>query len=350
MPHERSKAIFTNLILSAFKFFERSIDTFDAEVDASIIHFATALELTLKAQLALEHWAFIFNEMKNINLKELESGTLTSVKASELMKRINALLPNEIKGHELKAYESVFSHRNRVLHYVHEGLFQKDEILSIKKTFLTAWHYLHQRLENRLFEHLAQKQRIGLIPLFNKMSEKEGIWSVIYAESKELLENLKTDETLIRKCKRCGQDSLVRKEESTNSNMFKEISELCVVCRYSEQINSYKCQKCQTYTDLSSEEVCCQKCGNKILCASNHAHIEICEHSYEPIYCGICGNDNLYYLEDKYYCNSCGELSDKDWWTCAYCNTSQTGDVIDDSYISGCIACNGKLGNLSDKD
>lgn len=347
--NEISIALFERLTDSAIKFFGRSISTFDAEIDASIIHFATALELILKAQLAREHWAFIFDEMGSINMESLNSGRFTSVPASDLVKRINSILAFEIKEQESSSYKDVFKHRNKVIHYIHGELSNEDECKKIKLTFLSSWYYLHRRL-NEKFIHdfdLKKKRKIGVI--FDKMSEKEGFWDVVYADKQPLIKAKKEKGYRIRQCVRCKKKSVLTTEEGRSCGIFLDISLNCVVCGLRDTFVACKCPNCDKYVELNSDDVFCKSCGHEIVGENRLATIEICDHDYEDIGCGDCGSEKIYAINGSYYCASCLETHD-DYFSCDYCGALQTGEIPEDCFLDGCQFCDGKMGELASKD
>ena len=237
MIHEISGALFEGLTDSALKFFERAILSFDKEIDASIVHFSTALELILKAQLAHEHWAFIFNEMNQIDVNSLQSGKFSSVQASDLVKRVNAVIatmPPEIGKQEEESYQTVFNHRNQIVHYINGSLLNDAKCKKIKLIFLTAWYYLHKRLTSKMYMHFDTQKRSRLALIFRGMAEKEGFWGIVYNDKKLLIDEQKKNGFRVNKCGVCQQRSLIIKETNRVCGNFSDISTHCLVCGLNE--------------------------------------------------------------------------------------------------------------------
>lgn len=348
---ETSQVVFTNLLQSAVIFFERAIATFDDEIDASIVHFATSLELTLKAQLALEHWAFIFNEMKDIDLGKLDSGRFSSIRASSLVHRINMLRPSEIGEKENNAYNKVFEDRNKVVHYVHSELTHTDEINKIKITFLNAWYYLHYRIEHRLLAYITTTQRDSLYKIFKKMSEKEGFWSVIYDNKKENINKYKDEDGTVLMCPRCSQRSLVRSgEEDTDIEAFSMVWEKCFVCKYSDEFYVYQCPNCSTKVDIrhGRNEVFCPNCTEVIIGENSRTGWQDDDLHQGPVYCESCG-ENTFLLSGGYYCSNCQSIN-QSFWICDICSTAQTGSPSSDYAPFGCPTCKGRLESIGARD
>lgn len=352
MNHEISNNLFEGLTSSAFNFFDRAIRTFDEEIDASIVHFATALELILKAQLVREHWAFIFNEIRQIDANSLQSGKFISIQASDLVKRINAVIatmPSEIGTQEEESYQAVFDHRNQVVHYINGSLLNKIECKKTKSIFLTAWYYLHKRLKNKLSIHFTVQSKNYLNTIFASMTEKEGFWGIVYNDKKALIDEQKSKGHRINKCDVCHQKSLLFTEVDRECGGFSDVSTHCIVCGTKEQYVACKCPQCGKFVALNSEEVACKSCGYEVISSKKSAIIEICDHHFEAINCGECGSERVHMINNSYYCANCLETYD-DYFDCGYCQTIQTGSFPEDSFLSGCQFCGGKLGDLASKE
>ena len=104
MPKEKAKQkqggrssdprdeIFRNLTESAFEFLERAIREFRDSPKFSTIHFATAVELFLKARLMREHWSLTVEKIDDVALTQFRQGKFKSVSPSAAIARLRSIV------------------------------------------------------------------------------------------------------------------------------------------------------------------------------------------------------------------------------------------------------------------
>jgi len=70
---------------SAFDFLEKSVDELEKHPKYSVIHFATAVELLLKARLMREHWTLVVERASDAVLKDFLDGKLRTISQSDAL-------------------------------------------------------------------------------------------------------------------------------------------------------------------------------------------------------------------------------------------------------------------------
>lgn len=144
MPtREQLQEVFAALVGNGLDFFERSAQELDKEQKFSIAHFATGLELLLKARLFHEHWTLIAIEPHRCAWTSVKDGTVRTLQASDLCAVLTTTTGTALT-HESRAFKAIFEHRNRVLHWAP----QNDLAATVAEQCL-AWHYLRALLTSR---------------------------------------------------------------------------------------------------------------------------------------------------------------------------------------------------------
>lgn len=77
-----------NLTQSAFDFLERSVEDIKDHPKYAVIHFATAVELLLKARLMNEHWSLAVEHVSKAEINEFLQGRCKTVSPAEAVKRL----------------------------------------------------------------------------------------------------------------------------------------------------------------------------------------------------------------------------------------------------------------------
>jgi len=134
-----SQAIFEN----AIDFLEKSLEEFKDSPKYSILHFAIAIEILLKARLSLEHWSLVV--LKNPNKSNYLKGNFVSVNLDEAVRRLRDIAGENITDLELKSFKKLSAHRNKVIHFYHTEMSndRKSEALQkIIKEQCECWYHI----------------------------------------------------------------------------------------------------------------------------------------------------------------------------------------------------------------
>lgn len=342
-----SEKVFGELFDSAMKFFDRAIDTFESEIDVSIVHFAISLELVIKSLLVLEHWAFIFENPGKAAISALRDGSLKSVQFKESMERIKCLTPSALQKEEISAYENVSKHRNMIVHYTHSGLSKKSTTDEIKISILTAWYYLHTLLDTKISPRLDASKKELVEKLFKKMRKIEHYWDAVFLTKESIIKGMADGGEIIGVCALCRQNAACISTIPGDHFVFE--NRKCVVCNHQRTSLQAKCSNCGEIYDLNVDDAVCPEC-EKHYFDDFEIYSITDDHYSEPVYCSYCQEKKVYRIEDDLFmCGECYEWGES-IYTCEYCNTTYLGDEIEDTFLLGCSFCDGRMADLMAKD
>jgi hypothetical protein len=121
-PRKADDAIFDEIVLNAIDFTNRSVKELKRSPKYSMIHFAAAVELFLKARLLREHWSLVVSRPELASLQDFRSGKFHSVSVEEAIRRLRNVANETISDRAEKAFRAVADHRNRLIHFFHPTL------------------------------------------------------------------------------------------------------------------------------------------------------------------------------------------------------------------------------------
>lgn len=342
-----SGKVFDELFDSSIKFFNRAIDSFESEIDVSIVHFAISLELMLKSILVQEHWAFIFENPGRASLSALADGSLKSVQFSEAIERINCLAPNTIKSDEIEAYIEVSNHRNKIVHYTHKHLSNKKKIETIKISILKAWYYLHDLIDKKISPYFSEEQKKEIKKIYIKMRRVENYWKAVFTTKEHIIKKMIEGGKKIRTCALCKQNSAIISTSSDRSFVLE--NRKCIVCEHRRTELLVYCDKCNEVFNINNENAICPKCGTQYF-DNKKVYVDY-EDDYFPsqALCADCKEEKVYQIGEQFICSECYNCGDE-LYTCEYCNTTYLGDESEDSFLNGCEFCDGRIAELMERD
>jgi hypothetical protein len=335
---EQLEEVFTALGTNGFDFFVRSARELAKEQKFSIAHFATGLELLLKAALFHEHWTLIATEPHKCVWTGVKDGTIRTISASDLCAAINATIGTPLK-HEKTAFESVFKHRNRVLHWAPNG----DLAATVAEQCL-AWHHLRALLEGpwrKPFEPF--QERIDEVEKLLRANRE--YLQVRFDQHKDKLQGMKEAGRLVI-CPMCGFRAGVAEDRAVQVVSFE-----CLVCGYTASAARVACDKLYALDELPIGDCECGETHDReqLLDALDPMPVMSPKEmsTYEPDR-GYCG-ESLEVVStvapngDEFVCVACGarfELEDST--SCKWCNERWFGWDSEGSYLSGCEHCDGR--------
>lgn len=328
---EQLDEVFNALVTNGFDFFVRSAQELENEQKFSIAHFATGLELLLKASLFHEHWTLISTEPHKCAWTSVKDGTVRTIQASDLCAAITSTTGTPLRN-EQKSFESVFRHRNRVLHWT-----PNDDLAATVAEQCLAWHYLRALLTGpwkEAFEPFTPRIE-GVEQL---LRNHRTYLKVIYDQCSARLTGMGQVGRLLT-CPICSFRAGVAEDYDVLILPFE-----CLVCGYMASAARVKCGELYALDDLPSEG--CQ-------CGDTHDQQELIEVSgasgsgddSELGYCGDCMEWEKTVILDgmSYACVSCGARFDIHHLTsCERCNEPWFGWDSTLSYYTGCEQCEGQ--------
>lgn len=339
---EQLDEVFTALVTNGFDFFVRSAHELAKDQKFSIAHFATGVELLLKAVLFHEHWTLIATEPHNCAWTGVKDGTVRTIQASDLCAAITSTTGTSL-NHEKTAFESVFRHRNRVLHWAPNG----DLAATVAEQCL-AWHHLRTLLTGPWKESFEPfKARIDEVEKLLRAHRQ--YLQVRFDQYEKKLEGMAKAGRLLT-CPTCSFRAGVADEGRKRVLYFE-----CLVCGYLASAARVACGALYALDDLPI---------SNCACSESHDHKQLLDvlnpipilspkemSTYEPdrSYCGEC-----FYWEvsvardgDDYVCVECGaRFEPSDSTQCECCGESWFGWDSVGSALLGCDSCGGRdMGN-----
>lgn len=328
---EQLQEVFTSLVTNGLDFFVRSAHELAKEQKFSIAHFSTGLELLLKARLFHEHWTLIAIQPHECAWTSVKDGTVRTLQASDLCAAVTTTTGTPL-NHEKAAFEAIFKHRNRVLHWAPSG----DLAATVAEQCL-AWHHLRALLTGawrKAFD--AFEKRIEEVE--KHLRAHRSYLQVRYDQHKKKLDGMKKAGRLLS-CSTCGFDAGVADKGTERILAFE-----CLVCGYTASAARVSCEALFALDDLPVEECAC---GEK------HDRAEIIDELdvFDPkdgsdrSYCGECLDSEETVVQDgaSYVCVGCGVRFDAaDSANCEWCNERWFGWDNEGSYLTGCEHCDGR--------
>lgn len=331
--------IFDSLTRNAFDFLERGIAEFDKSPKYSVIHFCAAVEMLLKARLMKEHWSLIVSKHDQANLAKFMGGDFISVTLKEARERIRDVADEDISDAAYNSFRVVANHRNKMVHFFHNGLESDDEAKTqIVAEQCRSWFHLHRLLSrwDGYFHDFGSE--IARADQAMKSHRK-------YLAAK--FEALKSElDAVCKACSACGFKA------ATPDALDDQIALLrCLVCDHAETQVELECSHCGESIVIANEGYAtCEHCQERIkpeyLVDALAKGVIGTKDYFEtglPANCGICdGHHTVVRRGEHYFCANCFDISDG-IEQCQWCNEYNTGDM-EHSYSVGCSHCDGKLG------
>ncbi len=328
---EQLDEVFTALVTNGFDFFVRSTHELAKDQKFSIAHFATGVELLLKAALFHEHWTLIATEPHNCAWTGVKDGTVRTIQASDLCAAITSTTGTPL-NHEKTAFESVFKHRNRVLHWAPNG----DLAATVAEQCL-AWHHLRALLKG------PWKEPFG--PFQKRIDEVEKLLrahrqylQVRYEQHEKKLKGMEKAGRILT-CPTCGFRAGVAEKGAERVVSFE-----CLVCGFSASAARVACDALYALDDLPVANC---ECGERHDRQELVDALDLSDPKDDPDrgYCGECLDSDETVVPDggSYVCVGCGARFDFEHVTsCEWCNERWFGWDSEGSYLSGCEHCDGR--------
>lgn len=311
-PEER-REVFDSLVGNGLDFFERSARELLKEQKFAVAHFATGLELILKARLFQEHWTLICVSPHETAWSAVKAGTAQTVAASNLCVAIINTVGTSLT-HEKDPFAAIFKHRNRVLHWA-----PQDELSSTVAEQCLAWHHLRRLMTTTWKEAFGRVE--GRIAAVEQLFRAHRDYLIVTFE--------KLEPTL---------------RGHANAGRLVE----CSSCEFRSGVVDSRGGRVRLYD--------CRVCGNTALAAETSAGFQ--ETSPEellraftadggvPGFCGECFHHLASVVtidESDVVCVECGaQFVDGKTSRCEWCDLLWFGWDAEHSYYGGCEHCDGR--------
>jgi hypothetical protein len=335
--------LFDGLTKNAVEFLRESVAQLEANPKQSLISFATAIELFLKARLLCEHWSLIYEKPDLANHTQFLKGEFKSVGMEDCIARLQKVCNVTVSTKEREVFTAIRNHRNKLVHFFHSDYQQSQATLQeVLTEEFRGWFYLMRILKSQFSTvFAAQLQEIAAIE--KEMHKHKGLLAAKYQEFVADVEKGKAKGATFAECPFCSYDATIPKV------LVGPLVEIfCRVCEQKSQTLKAPCPKCGKQLFMfDCGSATCSACGHKVeldfwletfgvhqspkeaMMDEAHAYCPECEHrpaSVVPI-------------EDIWVCLYCTtDFIETD--TCGYCGTHCAGQ-LEDSSIVGCFMCGG---------
>jgi hypothetical protein len=334
---EQIKEVFGALVGNGLDFFERSANELDKEQKFSIVHFATGLELLLKARLFHEHWTLIASDPHTCAWTSIKDGTVGTLQASDLCSVITTTTGTPL-NYERQAFKVIFDHRNRVLHWAPNG-----DLASTVAEQCLAWYRLSALLKGQWRTTFSSfEERIEEVE--RRLHTHRTYLAVKFRQIEPTLHGPEKEQRLLL-CPACDFKAGVVSDGTLRVPQFE-----CRVCGYPAAAVRLSCGALIPLEALPIDDCAC---------GENHDREQIINELnptpllkpkemsiYEPDrgYCGECFDpeETVAADGDMYVCVGCGaRFEPEDSSRCECCSQQWFGWDAEDSYFKGCDQCDG---------
>lgn len=361
---------FEELVKSGIDFLTRAASELESDSKYSVIHFATGLEILLKARVFAEHWSLVAKSPHSCTWSGLVSGDENTIGAETLYETLQKKTDTVLSDTQQDAFEEVREHRNRVVHWL-----PNEDLASIEAEQCRASHHLLKLLKSDWDEFFsdfsAELQDVEDDLLNNR--------KYLQARYDDLEDRLKGPENHGRliECPACDFRAGVIEPWETNEEtdeakeaIFTEFS--CWVCYFEDLACKFSCDHWLPLNELPQE---CR-------CGSEHELVDFLQRddlgellrtaildSMESdlprsqdeeqlmesptARCGEC-----FAIEEtvkptgephegvEYICVRCAaRFSVDDLGSCEWCNANWAGVNLTESASIGCDNCDGLIGH-----
>jgi hypothetical protein len=340
------------LVKNAVDFLITSVSEIEKRPKYSIIHFAAAVELFLKARLMIKDWKLVIVPSKEPDLALFLKGRYQSVNLRTAFDRLEVEVETPLTKTQKDSFTDIAEHRNKVIHFFHESVDERssDELkASIVREQCLAWHHLKDLLtETWQAEFFAYKSDLDRAS--HAMHLLDAYLEVLFEKAKAEIQSHIEAGDHVTACPVCKKQALLCTPVST------EVSEArCLVCLRVMGAAFIPCSNCKKAIEIIGEGWAdCPHCSAHITPEDVAGYIAQIRPPYRDefedwssIHCGLCeSNESVVQISDShFFCSVCFDITSTTY-ECEYCGAINTHN-FDFSDLEGCAECEGQLGNQS---
>ncbi|MCY4656438.1 MAG: hypothetical protein OXC80_06435 [Gammaproteobacteria bacterium] len=337
------------LVESALDFLSQSLQEFHEErLKYSVIHLYAAVELFVKARQIKEHWSLLFVKNSEPNLTKFNKGDFRSVPLEDAATRLENLAQCGMGEQALKAFKSLGNHRNKMMHFFHEGTFAaKNELKrqEVVEEQLTAWYFLHTLLTSK-WDVIFSDWSLQLMEIDKELRKLREFLEVVYDQVREEISERQKKRIVFIECPSCSFNS-----QEHNASFGDLYDAECLVCGLIDHCVLIKCPDCNECVRIVNGGYYeCEKCGRDLypsevaeefLSESSYGRKTDRDYSWNPVNCGYCDDEGYQLVvrlkEDFYFCMFCfNNFTSLD--VCDCCNELNTR-CMEESYWKSCEFC-----------
>jgi len=348
----KPEALFQDLAESAFEFLDRAIREFRDSPKFSTIHFATAVELFLKARLTREHWSLVLENPDKANRAQFLDGRCRTVTPGAAINRLQDLADVTISQDARTVFLAIAEHRNRMIHFVHgggEGDGAKEILKQVAIEQCRGWSHLERLLRDWTdhFEWLAP--RIAAVRL--AMIGHHEFLTAAFDVLQPTIRSLKSKGAVFRICRSCAHEAAQVHKLSDHVARLE-----CLLCWSRDSLITLECPSslCDAQVELTGYDglAPCKVCTASISAADVAKVLE----SDPPITaddmidyvaknCALCaGYHSVVAHGHHYVCTECLAVEDEIAFCESCCEMQMGGGKLEFSAYTGCEFCEGRQG------
>ncbi len=331
-----------DLIGNATDFLKSATADLSARPKHSVIAFYTAIELIVKARLMAEHWTLVVS--KNAERGQFAKGDFVSVTFDEACARLQNVIGSPLPDNAKAIFNSLRKHRNKMVHFYHEGEADKNALESIALEQLLGWRALVSLIENQ-WQGIFANMAFDITAIDQDFAEHR-----LYAKAKfeslaERLAEIADAGGVLVDCHSCTFKAAERREE-----LAAVFSSRCLVCNACRRWMVTPCPSCSVdLTNEGDDGAACKSCDAAFTMEELVEHLNqeiITKDNYfdvmTPANCANCeGYHTVISWDGSYVCLNCIEHSDE-IGVCGWCGEGNNGE-LEASFVYGCSACDGNV-------
>ncbi len=311
----------------------------------SVIAFYTAIELILKARLMAEHWTLVVS--KNPDRGSFTKGDFVSVTFDEACARLDKVIGSPLPDKAKAIFDSLRKHRNKMVHFYHEGETDQNALEDIALEQLLGWRELVSLLENQ-WQSTFANMAFDITAVDDGFAEHRLYEKAKFESITERLKEICSSGRVLVDCHACGFLAAERDEKITGI-----FNSHCHVCSAFRRWMVTSCPVCTgVLTNEGDDGADCDECGShysvKQLVSEINEEVVTKDNFTDvltPANCAICGDyHSIISWQDVFVCLSCIEYTDE-LEQCQWCGEFGNRDMRT-SEITGCSACDGNVGLL----
>jgi hypothetical protein len=335
-----------DLVENALKFLMKSVKDFEVDLQFSVIHFYSSVELFFKARLLDEHWTLLYEKPESANVVEFMNGDFVSVTLRSSLNRLQNISQDSIGKPEQKCFDKIRLHRNKALHFYHN--FHKPDLQSLKDEIISlqcqGWGMLYNLISKKWSASFSHYRR-QIDDCNDLMHRQRKYLTGKYELTKPKIAQLETEGVKVENCVVCGFKACLI--SPIHGPLFHAA---CLVCEkgpslikvdcpdcgqpvYSQELGEGKCGSCSKEIDMDFliEELDEDTSSPRDISMGEGgvAHCSECEYS---------GGATVIQVQGRYLCLNC-HLITNELNTCDFCGARINGD--DEMTIVNCCSnCN----------
>jgi hypothetical protein len=328
------------LVANALDFLNNATNDLETRPKQSVIAFYTAVELFLKARLMHEHWTLVVT--RDADRDRFQQGDFISVSFEDACRRLDKVVGSPLSRSTYEAFDRVRKHRNKMVHFYHQGALDEKGLEEIALEQLSAWLALRDLITAQ-WREAFKPAALNLFRINQQFSRHRQYFCAKFHRVQDHIAQLAGAGERIEACPTCEFAA-------------------CQVSEGPESVFTSHCHVCSAYRGWI--EGPCPKCGSTMQAGGLDPICMDCFHVFKaselaeqwdeqltptppgrtaPGNCAEChGESTVIDWKNCYVCVECTETF-RELHECEWCGEHSTEDMTG-FYIKGCSNWGGAVG------